>query len=239
MKRLLYSLLSLILSASASFAAQTAPVVSAQNEYIILSGGPSILLWEKWKNPPHDRWWMNFIRAAEVRIQQLEAQGISPSQITWIVYRPSYETRAKQEGQNLTGNIATLAASLRVKLKFFSHSSEVWSYLNEGKPREAVKIADLEYFGHSNKACWLFDYSNVIDSASKTWIHEDDFRQLKPGIFAKDAFVKSWGCHTGESMSQKFRRTTGIRMWGATGRTQYLTYEVPTLATPESSKWKY
>jgi len=238
MKRLLYSLLGLILSATAGIAAQS-PATLPNTECIIISGGPSLYLWEKWKNPPHDKWWLNFIRAAEIRIRELENQGVAPSQITWMVYRPAYETRSKQEGQNLTAAIATLGQTLGCKLKFFRNTSEVLAYLNEGRPRESVKIADFEYFGHSNKACWLFDYSNNIDSASKVWLHEDNLNQLRPGIFAKGAYVKSWGCHTGESMSRRFRRASGVKMWGAVGRTQYMTEELPVLAQPENDRWKY
>ena len=237
MKRLLYSLLGLILSVTAGLAAQ--PAISPNDEYLILSGGPSLMLWEKWKNPPHDKWWLNFIRAAELRIRELEAQGVAPGQITWMVYRPAYETRSKQEGQDLTAAIGTLRQSLGCKLKFFRSTSEVIGYLNGGQPRARVKIADFEYFGHSNTACWLFDYSNHIDSASKVWLHEDELGQINPGIFARGANVKSWGCHTGESMSRKFRRVCGVKMWGATGRTQYMTEELPVLATPEDSKWTY
>ena len=239
MKRLLAFLFALSLTASAALAALAAPAVSTRNEYILLSGGPSLLIWEKWKSQPHDLWWLNFIRAAEIRIQQLKSEGVSASQITWFVYQPSFDTRSKQEGKNLVAEINSLGSSLGVKPRFFSRSQQVISYLNEGKPRDQVKIADFEFFGHSNKACWMFDYSNIIDSASKVWIHEDDLKQIQPGIFAKGAFIKSWGCHTGESMSQKFRRATGMKMWGATGRSQYMTHELPTLADPDKSRWRY
>ena len=239
MKTLFSCLLLSVCTAAVGLAAPKAPGASANREYILLSGGPSIMVWEKWKNPPHDLWWQNFIRAAEIRITQLKDQGVPASQITWFVYRPAYETRSRQEGQNLVANINALNSRLGVKLKFFSRSRQVIDYLNAGEPRSRVPIADLEYFGHSNKACWLFDYSNLIDSASKVWIHEDELHQIAPGIFAKDAFIKSWGCHTGESMSQKFRRATGMRMWGATGRSQYMTHELPVLAAPEKSRWRY
>ena len=238
MKTLFRSLLVLAFTATACLASPAA-APTASREYIMLSGGPSIMVWEKWKSQPHDLWWQNFIRAAEIRIAELKSQGVPASQITWLVYQPSYETRSKQEGQNLVANISTLANGLGVKLKFFSRSQQVIDYLNAGRPRGQVKIADLEYFGHSNKACFMFDYSNRIDSASKVWIHEDELNRLAPDIFAKDAFIKSWGCHTGESMSQKFRRATGMKMWGATGRSQYNTHELPSLAEPESSKWRY
>ncbi|MCX6967806.1 MAG: hypothetical protein NTZ46_08535 [Verrucomicrobia bacterium] len=236
MKTFFAPLAALVFTAAATFAT---PAVAPNREYILLSGGPSILVWEQWKSQPHDLWWQNFIRAAEIRITELESQGVPASQITWFVYQPAYQTRSKQEGQNLVGNISALGSSLHVKLKFFSRSQQVIDYLNAGQPRSVVKIADLEYFGHSNKACWMFDYSNLIDSASKVWIHEGELNQLAPGIFARDAFIKSWGCHTGESMSQKFRRATGMKMWGATGRSQYMTHELPVLAQPEKSRWRY
>ena len=234
-------LAALLLAAFTAATCSAAPAVtpSAKREYILLSGGPSIMVWERWKSQPHDLWWQNFIRAAEIRITELKNQGVPASQITWFVYRPAYETRSKQEGQNLIDNINTLNDTLGVKLKYFSRSRQVIDYLNAGQPRTQVPIADLEYFGHSNKACWLFDYSNIIDSASKVWMHENDLNQLAPGIFARDAFIKSWGCHTGESMSQKFRRVTGMKMWGATGRSQYMTHELPTLADPATSRWRY
>ena len=38
----------------------------AQREYIVLSGGPSLVEWERYKAEPHDRWWGNFIRSGRV-----------------------------------------------------------------------------------------------------------------------------------------------------------------------------
>lgn len=240
MKALL-ALFALVCAATAAFAAPSAPPSNQSSfEYVILSGGPSLMVWEKWKNPPHDLWWQNFIRAAEIRIAELRSQGISGSQITWMVYLPAYETRGRQDGKSYTGEIAERAKAQGVKLRFFRTAQAVVDYLNAGRPRAEVKIADLEYFGHSNKACWMFDYSNLIDSSSKVWLHEDEFPQrIAPGVFAKGAFVKSWGCHTGESMSRKFRRASGIPMWGAVGRTQYNTHELPSLSGISSPRWKY
>ena len=207
-------------------------------EYVILSGGPSLIKWEHWKAQPHDLWWMNFVRAARLRIQELVTQGVPPGQVTWLVYAQGYRTRSKQEGQDLLANITSVRGTYGINLKFFDSTSAVFDYLNHGKPRNQVKIADFEYFGHSNRACWMFDYSNHIDSASKVWLHEDQFNQINRGIFTKDAWVKSWGCHTGEEMSQKFRKATGVRMWGALGRTQYNTETLPSLAGSDG-RWRY
>lgn len=242
MKTLSSLLCGLLLSSSALIAAAppaAAPAVAPNTEYIILTGGPSLYIWEKWKQEPHDHWWMNFVRASRIRIQQLEqTEGVPGSQITWLVYLPSYQTRGKQDGKDLVGDIESVRDAYGIHLKFFKLTKEVFDYLNYGKPRDQIKIADFEYFGHSNKACWLFDYSNNIDSASKVWLHEDDLKQIHRGIFTRNAFAKSWGCHTAESMSQKFRAATGVRMWGAVGRTQYNTDDLPSLAS-DDGKWKY
>jgi hypothetical protein len=48
--------------------------------------------------------------------------------------------------------------------------------------------------------------------------------------------VKSWGCHTGESMSRLWREATGTRMWGAIGKTDYSTGELPALSSV-GGKW--
>ena len=203
---------------------------AASGEFIIVAGGVSLSLWEKWKANPHDGWWMNFIRASRIRIQEIQAQSPG-AQITWIVYRPSYESRARQENKDLISHITSVRDAYGVKLMWFDKTSQVINYLNVGQPRDRVKIANFEFYGHSNKACWMFDYSNNIDSASKAWLHQDDLKQIRRGIFSRDAYVKSWGCHTGESMSKKWREATGVTMIGATGKTQYRDEELPFLSS--------
>jgi hypothetical protein len=193
-----------------------------RREYVLLSGGPSLIEWEKYKAEPHDRWWGNFIRAARVRIQELRKEKGPDAMITWLVYRPGYERRARrQDKADLIANITSVRDRYNVRLLWFDRTQQVLDYLNHGQDRSAVKIANFEFYGHSNRACFMFDYSNEIDSASKVWLHEDELGRIRRGIFTRDAFIKSWGCHTGESMSKKWRSATGRRMIGAIGKTDY------------------
>ncbi len=210
-------------------------VPPANGEYIILTGGVSMWIWEKWKASPHDNWWMNFVRASRIRMEEIKAAQ-PEAQITWLVYRPAYEHRAKQDSNDLISHITSVRDAFGVKLMWFDKTAQVINYLNAGQSRDKVKIADFEYFGHSNKACWMFDYSNNIDSASKSWLHQDDLKQINRGIFTRDAFVKAWGCYTGESMSKYFKAQTGVTMIGAAGKTQYMTDELPVLASP-TGRW--
>ncbi len=224
----------------ACFALAAAPlraeVVPPPNgEYIILTGGVSLWIWEKWKANPHDNWWMNFVRASRIRIEEIK-QAQPDAQITWLVYRPSYERRSKQDSNDLISHITSVRDAFGVKLMWFDKPTQVVNYLNAGQSRDKTKIVDFEYFGHSNKACWMFDYSSNIDSASKCWLHQDDLKQINRGIFARDAFVKAWGCYTGESMSKIFKTQTGVTMIGAAGKTQYMTDELPVLASP-TGRW--
>ena len=186
----------------------------------MVSGGPSLYQWEKFKSPPHDRWWGNFIRPAVTRFQEIKAQDPG-AQMTWLVHRPSYERRLRQSEGPLTTWISNTAAKYGAKLVWFSSPETVINYLNGGQPRDRVKIASLDWFLHSNKACFMFDYSNEIDSGSKAWLHENELGRINRGIFARKAKVKSWGCHTGESMSKKWKRATGVPMIGAIGKTDY------------------
>ena len=207
--------------ALAMLAAVMVPIGAARaQEHIVVSGGPSLYQWEKFKNPPHDRWWGNFIRPAVTRFQEIKAADPG-AQITWLVYRPAYERRMRQSEGPLTSNISNTASKYGVKLIWFSTPDQVVNYLNAGQPRDRVKIATLDWFLHSNKACFMFDYSNEIDSGSKAWLHETELGRIDRGIFAPKAKVKSWGCHTGESMSKKWKRATGVPMIGAIGKTDY------------------
>ena len=193
-----------------------------EREYILVSGGPSLHEWEKFKAEPHDRWWGNFIRAARVRIQEIQSKLGQGAKITWLVHKPSYLRRAsRQDKQDLIANIVSVRDKYGVKLVWFDEGDELIEYLNAGQPRDRVKIANFEYYGHSNRACWMFDYSNEIDSGSKSWLHENDLGRVQRDTFTRDVFIKSWSCHTGESMSKKWKRATGKRMIGAIGKTDY------------------
>ena len=208
----------------------------AGGEYILLVGGPSMYQWEKYKAVPHDHWWANFVRAARLRTEQIRSQTGPDAKITWLIYRQGYEDRARQEHQDLISLINTVRDKFNINLVWFGPGKEVIDYLNNGQPRDQVKIADFEYFGHSNRACFMFDYSNNIDSACKSWLHENDLKQINRRAFARGAYAKSWGCHTGESMSKKWYAATGTHMIGAIGKTQFMMEELPILCS-EDGRW--
>lgn len=230
MKRLLPILLLCSLLLGSRALAASAPV-----EHIILVGGPSLMAWEKYKKQPHDHWWANFVRAGRIRTEQIRAQD-PDAQITWLVYKQGYIDRAPQEKQDLIGLIGTVRDKYNLKLVYFNKGNEVINYLNNGQPRDRVKIANFEFFGHSNAKCFMFDYSSAIESACKSWLHEDEVKKIRRGIFTRNAVIKSWGCHTGESMSKKWLAAHGIPMWGVIGKTQYMMNELPVLSS-KNGKW--
>jgi len=208
----------------------------ADKEDIVITGGVSLFEWEKFKAQPHDHWWANFVHASRVRFDQMRQQYGPDARITWLIYKPAYVRRSKQEGRDLVAMIESVRDADHLNLVWFEKTSDLIAYLNYGQDRNQVKIADLEYFGHSNKACWMFDYSCEMDSASKCWLHDSQLTQIRKIDFLKGAFVKSWGCHTGEEMSGYWRSATGTRMWGAIGRTDYSGDDAVVLSTP-GGKW--
>jgi hypothetical protein len=233
-KRFLAALIPLLLVLAAATPAQAA----VTPEYIILVGGPSMMKWEKYKAEPHDNWWANFVRAGRIRTEQLRAAHGPDAKITWLVYKQGYIDRGKQEGRDLIEFIDSVRDKFNLKLVYFDKGSEVIDYLNRGEPRNEVKVAFFEFFGHSNKACFMFDYSRAIESACKSWLHESELTKINRSVFTRDAQVRSWGCHTGESMSKKWRNAIGNKMWGAIGKTQYMTHELPILSS-KNGKWAY
>jgi hypothetical protein len=229
MRRFPLILLLLLVLGTRAFAA-------SNGEYILLVGGPSLRQWEKYKAQPHDHWWANFVRAARIRTEQLRSELGPDAPITWLVYKQGYVDRAEQENQDLIGLINTVGEKFNLKMVYFRNGSDVISYINNGQNRERLKVSGFEYFGHSNKACFMFDYSNHIDSACKSWLHENDLVKISRRDFARNAYIKSWGCHTGESMSKKWNAATGTRMVGAIGKTQFMMEELPIL-TSLDGKW--
>ncbi len=221
------------------------PVVSGPpREYVLLTGSSSLIEWEKYKAVPHDQFWGSFVRATRTRFQQLQKEnGNDPNATyTWLVFEDGYRARGAQDHQDYISNINSVRDKYHLNLVPVKNGNDVINYLNNGQDRGRIKVVDFEYFGHSNRCCWMFDYSSNIDSASKNFFHEDQFVALKRNIFARNAFVKSWGCHTGEEMSKKFHDATGTRMIGAIGRTDYSTRDevtngiIPTLSSADG-KW--
>ena len=236
MKRLLLLLILLAL-----FIPRQAPAASVppNGEYVLLVGGPSLMMWEKYKLQPHDHWWANFIRAARIRTEQIRASAGPDAKITWLVYRQGYKDRAAQEKMDLFGFIDSVREKFNLKLVYIDKGTDVINYLNNGQPRDSFKVVDFEYFGHSNAKCFMFDYSSNIESACKSWLHEDELKQISGRDFARGAFAKSYGCHTGESMSKKFYAATGVPMWGVIGKTQYMMDELPVIVPDKgiAPKW--
>ncbi|MEY4484972.1 MAG: hypothetical protein RL693_2424 [Verrucomicrobiota bacterium] len=191
-------------------------------EYVLLSGGPALRKWEDLRAPgmQHDRWWGNFIRPARMRIEEIQKKDPG-AQITWLVHRNAFVTRSAEDKRSLTALVESVRDKFHVNLRWIDNGSQVINYLNYGQPRNSVKICDFEYFGHSNKYCFMFDYSNQIFGCSKSWLHQKELGGINRGIFTRDAFCKSWGCHTGESMSKVWRKATGVPMIGAFGKTDY------------------
>lgn len=211
----------LFLCALMVLAGQTA--LRAQTEYIIVSGGPALREWEDLRKPgeQHDRWWGNFVRAARVRMQDLKQLLPRDTTITWLVYRDAYARRAGEDGQPLLSHVESVRDTYGFPLVWFRSGNDLINYINSGRNRRSMKISGFEYFGHSNKFCFMFDYSSDIYGASSAWLHEKDLKKIRSSAFTSKAFCKSWGCHSAESMTGEWKRATGVPMVGAFGKTDY------------------
>ena len=219
------------------FVMSSTTIAQDSGEHIVVTGGPAMPEWERYKMEPHDNWWMNFVRASRLRIEQLRNQYGPSSPITWLVHQKAYQRRQLQEKQNLFSIIESVRDKYGLKLVYFNTPDQLCAYLNNGLDRSVYKIGSFDYFGHSNRACFMIDYSNEIASGSKVWLHETELKQkLHRGIFARNAEIKSWGCYTGESMAKLWYRATGAKMIGALGKTQYMTNELPVLSTSKG-RW--
>lgn len=211
--------------------------VSAQ-EHIYVSGGPALRFHERYKKNTHDRFWGNFIQSALARYRKAKPAKESGEFFTWLVFKPAYVSRGKEEGRDLVALTEKMIKPTGAKLIWFEKRDELVEYLNKGQDRKKVKIKRFEYFGHSNKRNFMFDYSNRVNGGAlePLVLHHRHLRQIRRDIFAKDAYCRSWGCHSGEEYSRVWRRRFRVPMKGAVGKTDYSSGGVPVISTPKG-KW--
>ena len=193
---------------------------AAKADHVIVCGGPALRQWEDYRVPDdrHDRWWANFVRASTLRMAEVRLAYGKNAPLVWFVYRPGYETRGREDGKPYTTWIAEQASKRNCTLIWFNSTGDYIRKMND-RPRGSIETYD--YFGHSNKYAFMFDYSNDILGACTQVLHERDIPRLSSSVFAKNAACKSWGCHTGASMSAVWKRHMGIPLEGAKGKTTY------------------
>lgn len=192
---------------------------SVEARHVILCGGPALRSWEdlRVKRDQHDRWWANFVRASTMRMDELIRIHGKDVQMTWIVYKPGYVKRGYEDGKPYTKWIAEQATRRGAKLKWISTGSGAINAINSERG-----IKTFDFFGHSNKHCFMLDYGAEIMAASKEWIHERDLGKIRRSSFAPNAVCQSYGCHTGESMSAIWKEKLGFPLIGALGKTDYV-----------------
>jgi hypothetical protein len=189
-------------------------------EHVIVCGGPALRKWEDYriKDDQHDRWWGNFVRASTLRMAEIRLAYGKEAPLVWLVYRPGFEARGREDGKPYTKWIAEQAAKRKATLIWFNSGGD---YINKINSRPRGSVQTFDYFGHSNKYAFMFDYGSEIMAVSNAWLHERDIPRLKSSIFARNAHCKSWGCHTGQSMSKVWKNHLGIPLEGANGKTLY------------------
>lgn len=192
----------------------------SQAEHVIVTGGPALRRWEnlRVKEDRHDHWWANFVRASTLRMEEIRRANGPNESIVWMVYQPSYQTRGREDKTPYTTWISQLATKYGVKLIWVNSGGDLIRAINS---RPEGSITTFDFFGHSNRYAFMLDYGNEIMAASTSWLHERDLPRIRAAVFARNAYCKSWGCHTAESMSAAWKRSIGIPLEGAVGATNY------------------
>ncbi len=187
---------------------------------VVLAGGVALKSWEHLRGPvAHDNWWANFIRASTVHMD-IQLSTRPNTRFVWIVFRPSYITRGKEDGKDYIAMIREQAQKRKAKLVFVDTAAEAYAAINAAGKRKP--ITSFYYFGHSNAHAFMLDYSNSIIGSSKHFIHEKELgKNLNRKAFSPNAVCWSYGCYTGLSMSQVWKKTMGFPLHGNTESTRY------------------
>lgn len=188
---------------------------------VILTGGVALKSWEYLRGPAkHDNWWANFVRASTVHMQLQRAHD-PQLRFVWIVYRPAYVTRGREEGVDYVSRIRDTARRIGAELVLVDTAYAACRAINRAGQGRGL-ITSFVYFGHSNAHAFMLDYSNSIIGSSKQWIHEKDLAtRISRAAFAPGAKCVSYGCYTGLSMSSYWRNALGIPLIGNTASTRY------------------
>ena len=211
------------------------------HDVVLISGGPALRSFEKYKKASHDKYWGNFIDSALTRAAELKKELPPGDQIVWLVFRPSYVSRTREDEQDYLKVIEERGARVGVTPIYLDNKSQLFTLLRRDGSAEKPKISRLEYFGHSNKKCWMFDYSNRVDGGAlePLVVHVDDLEKISGSSFTPNAECVSYGCHSGEEFSQRWRMAVGRPMVGAVGKTDYSDGGMPKLSNGKEGSWVY
>ncbi len=211
------------------------------SDIVLISGGPALRSFEKFRTASHDKYWGNFIDAAVSRAKELKS-GLKPGDpIVWLVFRPSYLRRTEEDQQDYLKILEERGQIVGIAPIYFDNKDQLFALLRRDGSKDKPKISRLEYFGHSNKKCWMFDYSNRVDGGAlePLVLHVDDLDNISGSSFTSDAECVSYGCHSGEEFSQRWRMIVGRPMVGAVGKTDYSDGGIPKLSTGKGGSWAY
>ena len=211
------------------------------NDIVLISGGPALRAHERFKTASHDKYWGNFIDSALARVGELRKELGPGDRLTWLVFRPGYVTRGDDDKQDYFKIIEERGQKHGLAPVYFDNKNQLFTLLRRDGSQERPKISRLEYFGHSNKKCWMFDYSNRVDGGAiePLVVHVDDLENISGSSFTPNATCVSYGCHSGEEFSQRWRMVVRRPMVGAIGKTDYSDGGMPKLSEGKGGSWAY
>jgi len=211
------------------------------NDIVLISGGPALRSHERYKPNTHDRYWANFVDSALARVKELRQELGPDDRLTWLVFRPGYVRRGVEEKQDYIKTLEERGQLHGLTPIYFDDKHQLFTLMRRDGSPERPKISRLEYYGHSNKKCWMFDYSNRVDGGAidPLVVHVDDLENISGSSFTPNATCVSYGCHSGEEFSQRWRMIVGRPMVGAVGKTDYSAGGMPKLSEGKGGSWVY
>jgi len=195
---------------------------------IIVSGGIA-------DNPKqdfdHDYNWRNFVDAARAMMRQYNGSLVDGEKIEWIVERDAYEKRAlveKKPKDYYTKAIEKMALSEGTVLRWFNDQKQFAQALNMdtiGLNRSGLNLINfIEIFSHGGPGALSFTWGTEGNGSFRT----KDVKTIDPKAFSSVAQGRSWACYSATpqddrtpSVIDAWSGHLGIRMTGATGKTEY------------------
>ena len=99
------------------------------NDVVLISGGPALRSFEKYKRASHDKYWGNFIDSALTRTEELKKDLKAGDKIVWLVFRPSYTRRTSEDQTDYLKIIEDRGAKLGLSPTYFDNKTQLFTLL--------------------------------------------------------------------------------------------------------------
>ncbi|MEI7693073.1 MAG: hypothetical protein WCJ27_01245, partial [Verrucomicrobiota bacterium] len=99
------------------------------HDIVLISGGPALRSFERYRTASHDKYWGNFIDSAILRAKELQLTVAPTDQIVWLVFRPSYQRRSQEDQDDYLKILEERGLKAGITPIYFDNKTQLFTLL--------------------------------------------------------------------------------------------------------------